>query len=78
MGAWLSHEHPSLPVLPGIEVLNILAECDDNGASLRAIQVTAERWLNVGRDIFVYMPPAGDMNDALIAYRTHHLSGLGR
>jgi hypothetical protein len=59
----------AFPILEGIEVLNVLAECDDSGASSRAIEVTAERWLNAGRDCFVYMPPTGDINDALISYQ---------
>lgn len=59
----------AFPVLPGIEVLNVLGECDDNGANMRAIEVTAARWLAAGRELFVYMPPSGDMNDILTGSR---------
>jgi hypothetical protein len=59
----------AFPILPEIEVLNVLGEVDDGGASMRAFEVAAERRLGAGRDVFVYVPSAGDMNDALVNHR---------
>lgn len=56
----------TFPVLAGVEALRILAEEDANGANARAIEVVAKRWLSAGRDVFVFQPARGDMNDAVM------------
>jgi putative DNA primase/helicase len=57
----------AFPILNDVEVLNVLGECDDNGANERAVKVAATRWLAAGKQVFVYMPPEGDVNDLLTA-----------
>ncbi len=53
-----------LPVLPGIEVLTLLAENDH--ASARAVEECGDRWFAAGRQVDTLTPTAGkDMNDAL-------------
>ena len=53
-----------LPVLPGIEVLTLLAENDD--ASARAVEECGDRWFTAGRQVDTVEPLLGkDLNDAL-------------
>ena len=56
-----------LPVLPGVHTLVVLAENDPNGASARAAERVAERWLGAGRAVEVVWPPEGakDLNDVV-------------
>ena len=56
----------TLPVLPGLEGLTLLAETDDGGANARAIEACGPRWHQAGRDVVIIEPTrSGDMNDAL-------------
>ena len=53
-----------LAVLPGIEVLTLLAENDE--ASARAVQECGDRWFGAGRQVDIIEPLMGkDINDAL-------------
>jgi hypothetical protein len=52
------------PVLPGIEVLTILVDHDENGEGQRAAQTCACRWLEAGREVTRLTPEQpGDFND---------------
>ncbi|MFB0493627.1 putative DNA primase/helicase [Methylobacterium sp. OAE515] len=54
------------PVLAGIEVLTILVESGDGGASEAAARVCGERWHAAGREVVLARPRVGgDMNDAV-------------
>lgn len=54
----------SLPVLPGVEALTLLAEHDE--ASARAVEACASRWHAAGREVTVVEPKAGsDMADVI-------------
>ena len=54
----------SLPVLPGVEVLTLLAERDE--ASAQAIRECGDRWGAAGRQVDVIRPTTGsDLNDAV-------------
>ena len=56
------------PVQPGIEVIGILGELDDSGASQRATQSVGDRWHTAGREVHLFLPTEGkDINDALQA-----------
>jgi hypothetical protein len=56
------------PVVNGIEAITLLAENDDNGANDRAIEASATRWLQAGREVLFACPDHGkDMNDVLHA-----------
>jgi putative DNA primase/helicase len=56
------------PVLSGIECLTILAELDDTGANMRAVQDAGVRWTAAGREVLTVAPRhGGDANDALRA-----------
>jgi len=58
----------TLPVLPGIETLTLLAENDP--ASARAVEACASRWHGAGREVIVIEPMTGsDLNDALMSRR---------
>jgi hypothetical protein len=59
----------SLPVLPGVERLVLLAEHDESGASLKATDRCGSRWLRAGRRVARVWPDQGnsDLNDELIA-----------
>ena len=53
------------PVLPGVEALTIFVDNDDGGAGEGAAEACARRWVEAGRTVRVYVPPAGhDFNDA--------------
>lgn len=53
------------PVLPGIDVLTVLAETGDNGASERAVGECGRRWNEAGREVLIVVPNVdGDVNDA--------------
>lgn len=57
----------ALPVLSGIETLNVLAENDPNGASAKAVEAVAMRWHEAERHVDILTPKSGrDMNDALL------------
>lgn len=57
----------NFPVLPGIDVLTILEERDDSGASPDATRECGERWLISGREVVIARPRIGsDLNDALM------------
>jgi phage/plasmid primase-like uncharacterized protein len=53
------------PVLPGIEALTILADCDASGRGQEAAERCAERWADAGREVTVLTPRelGADMND---------------
>jgi len=54
----------TLPVLPGIEVLTLLAEHDE--ASARAVAECGDRWVEAGCEVELVEPTIGnDLNDAL-------------
>jgi putative DNA primase/helicase len=54
----------AFPVLSGIECLSLLRERDD--ANARAADACADRWLEVGREVFDVNPIAGnDINDSI-------------
>lgn len=54
------------PLLPGIEGLHLFAENDGNGASDKAVKVSALRWREAGRAVFVAAPEFGvDLNDEI-------------
>ncbi|MCJ2087125.1 toprim domain-containing protein [Methylobacterium sp. E-005] len=57
----------SLPVLADVRTLVVLAENDANGASARAAEHVAARWLDAGRAVEVVWPPEGvkDLNDTV-------------
>ena len=61
----------TFPVLSGVQVLQILAERHPDGtpnrASEKAVRACGERWHAAGRQVVVVDPPAGDMNDVLLA-----------
>jgi hypothetical protein len=61
----------AFPVLSGVQVLQILAERQPDGtpnrASEKAIGTCGERWHEAGQQVVVVDPPAGDMNDVLLA-----------
>jgi putative DNA primase/helicase len=53
-----------LPVLPGIEVLNIFADSDAHGLGQRTAQEVARTWCSAGREALVASrPEGGDWND---------------
>lgn len=58
----------NLPVISGVQRLNLCEENDENGASARAVTACGTRWRDAGRDVTVIRPPAGcsDLNDILI------------
>jgi hypothetical protein len=50
--------------LPGIEALTVFAEVDQNGASEKALNECAPRWLAAGREVITVTPRRGkDLND---------------
>lgn len=51
--------------LPGIESLTIAADNDERQAGQLAAQQCAAVWAAAGREVFIRMAPAGDVNDAL-------------
>jgi hypothetical protein len=52
------------PVLAGIEAITILGETGDDGASHRAVQTCAARWIEAGREVLVVEPiGCADLND---------------
>jgi hypothetical protein len=54
------------PVLPGIECLTIFADHDVSGAGERDARKTEARWLEAGREAFIWRRESvGDLNDAL-------------
>jgi hypothetical protein len=56
----------TLPVLPGVEALTLLAETDKKGANARAIDACGTRWHEANRAVIVASPKfGGDVNDAL-------------
>lgn len=57
----------ALPVLPDVHTLVVLAENDANGASARAAEQVAARWLSAGRAVEIVWPPEGvkDLNDCV-------------
>jgi putative DNA primase/helicase len=59
------------PIIDGIECINIVCDCDANGAGESAAREAERRWRNAGREIRILRPDLpGDLNDALM--------GLGR
>jgi len=56
----------AFPLVAGIETLCILAENDESGANARAVEAAAERWLAGEREVFIFAPRRGDINDALM------------
>lgn len=56
------------PVLPGIEVLNLLVDHDVNGAGQRAALECAGRWTMADREVVRLMPdnPGEDFNDIVM------------
>jgi hypothetical protein len=59
----------SLPVLPGVEWLILIAENDESGASRKATDRCGSRWLRAGRKVSRVWPNQGcsDLNDELIS-----------
>jgi hypothetical protein len=56
----------TLPVLPGVEAITLLAETDKKGANARAIDTCGTRWHEANRAVIVASPKfGGDVNDAL-------------
>src|SRR5262249_38686899 len=56
----------TFPVLSGIECLTVLAELDDSGANMRAIEAVGTRWTAANREVLIVSPRfGGDANDAL-------------
>jgi putative DNA primase/helicase len=57
----------TFPVLSGIEVLHLLQETGDYGASARAVQACGSRWDAAGPEVIVVTPQGceGDANDVL-------------
>jgi hypothetical protein len=56
-----------LPVVSGIEAINILADNDANGAGERAARELQARWKSAGRVARVWKPKTrGDLNDILM------------
>jgi hypothetical protein len=54
------------PVLPGVECLTILADNDDNEASVDAASTAYWRWKDAGRDVRIRQPKErGDLNDVI-------------
>jgi putative DNA primase/helicase len=54
------------PVMPGVEVLTLLAEEDKTGANAKAINACGLRWHKAGRGVIEAVPRfGGDMNDAI-------------
>lgn len=51
------------PVLAGIEALTVLGETDKKGSNAAAATACATRWIAAGREIFLFKPPGGDVND---------------
>lgn len=59
-----------LPVLAGIECINVLADNDANGAGERAAHKLQRRWQAAGREARVWKPKTqGDLNDVLMGGR---------
>jgi hypothetical protein len=53
-----------LPVLDGVECLTILADNDENQASVDAASTTYWRWKDAGREVHIRQPKErGDLND---------------
>jgi len=61
----------SLPVLPDVERLILIAENDESGASRKATERCASRWLRAGRTVSRVWPDqeCSDLNDELILKR---------
>jgi CHC2 zinc finger/Toprim domain len=54
----------SFPVLPGVQVLTILADRDESGAGAAAAKACAERWAAAGREVTILTPRfVKDFND---------------
>ena len=54
------------PVLNGIECLTILADNDENEASVHAASSAYWRWKDAGRDVHIRQPKErGDLNDII-------------
>jgi Toprim domain len=52
------------PVLAGVECLTILADNDENEASVKAASAAYWRWKDAGRDVRIRQPKErGDLND---------------
>jgi Toprim domain len=57
----------SLPALPGVEALTILADHDESGAGERAAREAGRRWRDAGRQVRLVMPKQpGDVNDIIM------------
>src|SRR5262249_12427910 len=61
----------NLPVLPDVERLILIAENDESGASRKATERCASRWLRAGRTVSRVWPDqeCSDLNDELILKR---------
>jgi hypothetical protein len=55
----------AFPLLGGIEALTIMADHDASGDGEKAARNAEARWLDAGRKVRVFLPPFGDLNDAL-------------
>jgi hypothetical protein len=54
----------TFPVLAGVEAITVLGEVGDGGASHRAAQACAARWIEAGREALIVVPQVGgDLND---------------
>jgi hypothetical protein len=57
------------PVLSGIEALTVIADNDKSGDGEKAARDAEARWLAAGREVRVFLPESGDLNDALRGLR---------
>jgi hypothetical protein len=57
---------PNFPIIPNVEILTLLQENDERGASQRACEACARRWYDAGREAIILTPNHGsDLNDVL-------------
>lgn len=52
-----------LPVVAGIDRLQVFGDRDRSGTGQAAAGKLAQRWRAAGREVFVRLPPTGDWND---------------
>ena len=61
-----THQLAKFPVLDGIECLTILADNDENEASVNAASTAYWRWKDAGREVRIRQPKErGDLNDII-------------